>query len=154
MYAYEHSDIVAICANIEAVPQGVTPIEVDTLPEGYREAWDILEGKLVINPDKKKLFLSKEAKATRDAALVADIEFDGVMFQYNSGLLETVNEAAILGMGDDTAKKWRLADNSFRVTTLAELKGIVGFAALRKADIWDQFEQWHEGDKLEPFTVT
>lgn len=49
MLAYEVNSTVAICSTLKGVPSGTPYIEVDTLPDGSREAWVIDDNKVVID---------------------------------------------------------------------------------------------------------
>lgn len=97
------------------------------------------------------------AKLHRDQVLAAPIEFDGVLFQYDKSakdeILQTISEAGLLGVADDKTAPWRLLDNSFRDTSLADLRQIVALGAARKEAVWMQFRAWSEGEKSTAFEV-
>ncbi len=107
----------------------------------------------------KQTALSRAAaQALIDTELAKPIEFDGVLFDYDKpakrSILETIEEAQILAMNDSESTGWRLADNTTRNTSVADLKEIVKIGALRRRATNDQYTAWTETDMQAAFELT
>ena len=95
------------------------------------------------------------SKQNRDSAVDADILFDNVYFQVSNDCADiksSLQEASILGLEDSYSQLWRLADNTWRQTTIAEAKQIVALFVERKQKVWAAFAEWDLGDKSSIFT--
>lgn len=95
------------------------------------------------------------SKQNRDSAVDADILFDNVYFQVINDCADiksSLQEATILGLEDSYSQLWRLADNTWRQTTIAEAKQIVALFVARKQKVWAAFAEWDLGDKSSVFT--
>lgn len=95
------------------------------------------------------------SKQNRDSAVDADILFDNVYFQVSNDCADiksSLQEASVLGLEDSYSQLWRLADNTWRQTTIAEAKQIIALFVARKQKIWAAFAEWDLGDKSSVFT--
>ena len=98
--------------------------------------------------------LENKSKTVRDSLINSDLLFDTVFFQVSDDcddIKSALQEASLLGLEDSYAQSWRLADNSWRDTTIAEAKQIVQLFVSRKQEVWKQFKEWSEGDKTSVF---
>ncbi len=98
-----------------------------------------------------------EAKAERERC-IGDVlvmaELDGATFQCANdaeNLRKVISDADAVGSAEDEETLFRLADNSWRQTSLAELRLVLQAHILRKQEVWAQFGVWDNGDKLESF---
>ena len=117
----------------------------------------------VLNPKPTDEQLNSQAKVTRDDAIESykgTVEFDGSLFDSSGVSLNNINRAIRIAERDDLEEtylhSWRLADNSWRDTTLAELREV---KKLIEQDldrifesVWLQFIEWDFGDKKSTFT--
>ncbi len=117
----------------------------------------------VLNPKPTDEQLNSQAKVTRDDAIESykgAVTFDGAEFDSNGNSIDNINRAIRMaerdGLEETHSHTWRLADNSWRDTTLAELREI---KKLIEQDLdrifesaWLQFSDWDSGDKKSPFT--
>ena len=97
------------------------------------------------------------SKQNRDSAVDADILFDNVYFQVINDCADiksSLQEASVLGLEDSYSQLWRLADNTWRQTTIAEAKQIVVLFVARKQKVWAAFAEWDLGDKSSIFVYT
>jgi hypothetical protein len=98
------------------------------------------------------------ARESVDLANSAHIEFDGALFQYNESakkaILETLEEARVLGADDSEHTGWRLLDNTVRKTSVSDLKEIVKIGALRRRTINDQYTTWSQTDMQIPLVLS
>lgn len=97
------------------------------------------------------------SKQNRDSAVDADILFDNVYFQVINDCADiksSLQEASILGLEDSYSQLWRLADNTWRQTTIAEAKQIVALFVARKQKVWAAFAEWDSGDKSSIFVYS
>ena len=97
------------------------------------------------------------SKQNRDSAVDADILFDNVYFQVINDCADiksSLQEASILGLEDSYSQLWRLADNTWRQTTIAEAKQIVALFVARKQKVWAAFAEWDLGDKSSIFVYS
>ena len=118
------------------------------------------EGKLqtrtveTILTEEQILTLSKQ---NRDSAVDADILFDTVYFQVTNDCADiksSLQEASVLGLEDSYSQLWRLSDNTWRQTTIAEAKQIVALFVERKQKVWAAFAKWDSGDKSSIFVYS
>ena len=94
------------------------------------------------------------SKQNRNSAVDTDLLFDNVYFQVSNDCADiksSLQEAAILGLEDSYSQLWRLADNTWRQTTIAEAKQIVALFVERKQKVWAAFAEWDAGNKTEVF---
>ena len=97
------------------------------------------------------------SKQNRDSAVDADLLFDNVYFQTSNDCADiksSLQEASVLGLEDSYSQLWRLADNTWRQTTVAEAKQIVALFVERKQKVWAAFAEWDLGDKSSIFVYT
>ncbi|MFW9600701.1 MAG: hypothetical protein ACMV1B_00030 [Prevotella sp.] len=97
------------------------------------------------------------SKQNRDSAVDADILFDNVYFQVINDCADiksSLQEASVLGLEDSYSQLWRLADNTWRQTTIAEAKQIVALFVERKQKVWAAFAKWDLGDKTSVFVYS
>ena len=100
------------------------------------------------------LYISKQ---NRDSAVNADLLFDNVYFQVSNDCADiksSLQEASVLGLEDSYSQLWRLADNTWRQTTIAEAKQIVALFVERKQKVWAAFAEWDLGDKSSVFVYS
>ena len=104
--------------------------------------------------EEQMLYISKQ---NRDSAVNADLLFDNVYFQVTDDCVDiksSLQEASVLGLEDSYSQLWRLADNTWRQTTIAEAKQIVALFVERKQKVWAAFAEWDLGDKSSIFVYT
>ena len=97
------------------------------------------------------------SKQNRDSAVDTDILFDNVYFQVTddcADIKSALQEASILGLEDSYSQLWRLADNTWRQTTIAEAMQIVALFVARKQKVWAAFAEWDSGDKSSVFVYS
>ena len=101
--------------------------------------------------------LSQQAKAARDQAIESNIALDGAEFDIDAKARDNIaialRKAERMGYPDSEVRDWRLSDNSWRETTLGELKQLLVSYDERFELVWYQFNVWDSGDKTEPFEV-
>ena len=100
------------------------------------------------------LYISKQ---NRNSAVNADLLFDNVYFQVTddcADIKSSLQEASVLGLEDSYSQLWRLADNTWRQTTIAEAKQIVALFVARKQKVWAAFAEWDLGDKSSIFVYS
>ncbi|AUR86623.1 hypothetical protein NVP1087A_42 [Vibrio phage 1.087.A._10N.261.45.F9] len=100
--------------------------------------------------------IAQQAKQTRDTAISADIialEVEWQMLDDASDVRKVLQDSEITNAVDSDSVQFRLADNSWRTTTLAELKQVLALHVSRKREVWAQFNEWDDGDKSQPFEV-
>ncbi|KJY84833.1 hypothetical protein TW81_02235 [Vibrio galatheae] len=115
--------------------------------------WDAPPPEVEQPPTKEQL--EAQAKVTRDAAVSANLTALGVEWQCLNDAVDirkVINDAETIGVSEVETEMFRLADNSWRETTLAELRQVLAAHVVRKRDVWAQFGAWDAGDKTEPFT--
>lgn len=97
------------------------------------------------------------SKLVRDTAINSDLLYNGVHFQVSddcADIKSALVEAFILGLEDSYTQDWRLSDNTWRTTTIAEAKEIVALYVARKQKVWAQYETWTSGNKTSVFEYT
>ena len=97
------------------------------------------------------------SKQNRNSAVDTDLLFDNVYFQVSNDCADiksSLQEAAILSLEDSYSQLWRLADNTWRQTTIAEAKQIVALFVARKQKVWAAFAEWDLGDKSSIFVYS
>lgn len=108
--------------------------------------------------------LQEQAKSTRDNAIdsfVGKVIFDGSSFQASKrsklDMDGAIRKGALQGYLDTDPRPWRLTDNTWRDTTLGEIKQIVDMVELEILQnwesIWSQFNIWDAGAKDTPFII-
>lgn len=127
--------------------------------DGLRVATDE-EVAAVLNPQTTPDQLSQQAKATRDTLISANIAVESVQSSAEWQMLDDardirkiLQDAEITNATDTDSVMFRLADNSWRETTLAELKQVLAAHVARKREVWAHFNEWDSGDKSQPFEV-
>lgn len=97
-----------------------------------------------------------KAKSTRDNAVSANITVHGADWQVANDaedIRKVIGDAETISASEDDTIMFRLADNSWRETTLSELRDVLKANIARKQDVWNQMAVWDSGDKQEPFEV-
>ena len=98
----------------------------------------------------------RQAKQARDNAISSDIECKGALWQCLSDakdIRKVINDAETISSAETDTAMFRLADNTWRETSLAELREVLIAFVIRKRDIWQQFGVWDASDKLTAFEV-
>lgn len=101
--------------------------------------------------------IESKSKSNRVLAIDADILFSEVYYQVSddcADIKSALTEASILGLEDSYTQNWRLSDNTWRTTTIAEAKEIVALYVARKQKVWAQYETWTSGNKTSVFEYT
>ena len=99
------------------------------------------------------------AKTLRDFTISYDLiveDLDGASFQCLDKAVDiklVIDEAEMLGALETDSIAFRLSDNTWRDTTLAELRVVYLKYLERKREVWKQFAQWDQGDKTEAFEI-
>lgn len=99
------------------------------------------------------------AKSTRDAGIIADIELPGTgaMYQVDeksqSNMAQAIRKAERNGYPGTEKRNWRLSNNTWRETTLAEIKTLLELVDQRWELIWAAYNLWDSGPKDTPFTL-
>ena len=99
-------------------------------------------------------YIALVSKTNRDSFISAPVEYpqeSGCLYVIDEEFRRTIQDAPHVGATDETQTNWRLADNNWRITSLRELKVILGLFAMRRLDVWNQFSVWDKGPKTEPF---
>jgi len=95
-----------------------------------------------------------KAKATRDNAVSSNITVHDAEWQVANDaedIRKVIGDAETIDASEEDSVMFRLADNSWRETTLAELRDVLKAHIARKQDVWNQMAVWDSGDKQEPF---
>ena len=104
----------------------------------------------------EKTQLEQEAKLTRISALNF-VEFEGAVFDADtealSNISKTIRIAESMGYKETDTHLWRLADNTTRHTTLAELREVLLSHDAKYINVWYQFNTWVAGDKSTAFAI-
>ncbi len=101
--------------------------------------------------------IESKSKSNRVLAIDTDILFSEVYYQVSddcADIKSALTEASILGLEDSYTQNWRLSDNTWRTTTIAEAKEIVALYVARKQKVWAQYETWTSGNKTSVFEYT
>lgn len=97
------------------------------------------------------------AKDLRDSTIVSDIDVLGSVWQVDDkgrGSMDLAIEyASRNSIPAETTQGWRLADNSVRECTIADLNAVLDAYTERSALIWFKYNEWFLTDKLSEFTV-
>ena len=129
--------------------------ELQTL-EGLRVATDA-EVAAVLNPPKSTdEQIAQQSKQARDEAISANIsvlDAEWQMVDDARDVRKVLQDADVTGALYTDSFMFRLADNTWRETTLVELKQVLAAHVARKRDVWAQFNAWDSGDKSQPFEV-
>jgi hypothetical protein len=96
------------------------------------------------------------ATRTRKDAL-STVALNGHVYDTNArailSITKTVRLAEEKNAAETTTANWRLADNTSRLTTLAELRQLLALDDAQFVDVWDQFNAWLAGDRDTAFKV-
>jgi len=91
----------------------------------------------------------QQAWQLKQSILAEPVEFDAALFRYASddklSIMDTLQEATLLGMPDTESMQWRLV-KGVRLTTLADLKEVVRLGALRRRDVETSYTVWKQTD--------
>lgn len=96
------------------------------------------------------------AKSVRDTAISANLtalDCEWQVLNDAEDIRKVIGDAEIIGAGETETEIFRLADNTWRETTLAELRQVLAAHVARKRGIWAQFGAWDNGPKTEPFVI-
>ena len=94
------------------------------------------------------------AKQVRDNAVSSNITVHDAEWQVANDaedIRKVIGDAETIDASEEDSVMFRLADNSWRETTLAELRDVLKAHIARKQDVWNQMAVWDSGDKQEPF---
>lgn len=131
----------------------------------YEKFYNLIDGVYTVDA---QAISELEAQTNRANAKVllaeyteADIEYDGVMFQYDSAAKvnmtdlitesELLKEAGLLPDGDETSTQWILSDNTTRETSITDIKAIVKLGALRRLAVQNAYTAYTQTDMSVPF---
>ena len=121
-------------------------------------AIDAPEIQAILNPAPTTERLEQQASATRDAAIDADIEYNGVMFQANEkaeiNINRVLSEVYRNPELESETRQWRASDNSWHPLTPQDLRNIMSLKTQRMDEIFSQFTIWDSGSKDAPFEIT
>lgn len=149
MYCKIENEIITTCY---ARPFGDATTYIDGAEPGMKFADGVLSA--------SESQLSIDAKVTRGAVIESDIELGdtGCIYQIDTearnSIAMSMRKAERNGYPDTEARPWRLANNEWRTTTLAELKQLLESYDDRYETVWYLFGEWDAGDKSEPFDPT
>ncbi len=137
------------------LPKGLTNIEPEEFDQWNGSKW-IRDTEAELN---HKISLARKAAHTLiDEELSKPISLNGDLFDYTqqakASILETIEEAQILGVDDSESTGWRLKDNSIRETSVFDLKEIVKIGAVRRREVNNQYSQWTQADMSIPFKIS
>lgn len=97
-----------------------------------------------------------KAKSTRDNAVSANITVYDAEWQVANDaedIRKVIGDAETIDASEEDSTIFRIADNSWRETTLSELRDVLKAHIARKQDVWNQMAVWDSSDKQEPFEV-
>lgn len=143
-------------SKVELTQDQIDLFYINQLPKGKRRKAGTLDLEDIPEVVYTTEQLQQQAKQTRDNAVNADIEMFGVMFQCSNdakGIRNVIDDAATISAQDSDSVMFRLSDNTWRETTLAEIKQVLVAFIVRKRDIWNQHGVWDTGDKSDPFVI-
>ncbi|MFH0267231.1 hypothetical protein [Vibrio rumoiensis] len=109
----------------------------------------------VQNDEAVAAYNAQNGKVIRDNAVsddltALDVEWD--VLNDAADIRRVINDAETIDAQETDTTQFRLADNTWRETSLAELRQVLCVFIARKRDIWNQFAQWDATDKLEAFS--
>lgn len=157
-YVEDHRDKTAY--NTQDCTQSKTVEKLGAIEDGWtllkpkdpRQKWQGSEW--VDDAEKIAQYNAQNGKVIRDNAVsddltALDVEWD--VLNDAADLRRVINDAETIGAQETDTTSFRLADNTWRETSLAELRQVLCVFIARKRDIWNQFAQWDATDKLEAF---
>lgn len=121
-------------------------------PEGFQK-WN--EEKWVQDDDAVAQYNAQNGKVIRDNAISSNLLALDAQWQVlndAADIRRVINDAETIEAAETDTTQFRLADNTWRETSLAELREVLRVFIARKRDIWTQFAQWDSTDKLEAFS--
>ncbi|MFV0449454.1 MAG: hypothetical protein ACK5MF_13515 [Vibrio sp.] len=121
-------------------------------PENAMQKW--LDVQWVDDEEKIAQYNAKTGKVIRDNAVSDDLNALDVGWDVVNDAADVrrvINDAETIGAQETDTTQFRLADNSWRETSLAELRQVLTIFIARKRSIWEQFATWDATDKLEAF---
>ncbi len=110
--------------------------------------------KWVQDDDAVAQYNAQNGKVIRDNAISSNLSALDAQWQVlndAADIRRVINDAETIEAAETDTTQFRLADNTWRETSLAELREVLRVFIARKRDIWTQFAQWDETDKLEAF---
>lgn len=121
-------------------------------PEPFQK-WD--EDKWVQDDDAVAQYNAQNGKVIRDNAISSNLSALDATWQVlndAADIRRVINDAETIEATETDTTQFRLADNTWRETSLAELREVLRVFIARKRDIWTQFAQWDATDKLTAFS--
>ena len=138
------------------IPEDYTLLKPDEFQVWGDDEW-------VLDEDAYKEYhlgvINREAKELRDYTISSDLiveDLDGASFQCLDKAVDiklVIDEAEMSGALETDSIAFRLSDNTWRDTTLAELRMVYLKYLERKREVWKQFAEWDQGDKTEAFEI-
>lgn len=132
--------------------KGLTELTDEQLENHKSGLYEFINGEQVL----KAVDYSVIATATRDTEVSANITVHNVDWQMANDAFDVravIADAELIGATSEDTIQFRLADNSWRETSLAELKEILQAHIVRKQAVWNAFGVWDAGDKTEAFEI-
>jgi hypothetical protein len=140
---------------IGPLPEGLTTIEPKKFDRWNGSKW-VRDTAAELNHQISKARMT--ARILIDEELSKPVSLNGALFDYTqqakASILETIEEAQILGVNDSESTGWRLQDNSIRETSVFDLKEIVKIGAVRRREVNHQYSLWTQGNMSIPFEIT
>ena len=100
---------------------------------------------------------SSQAKAVRNAAVIAPLLLDGATFQvdYRSrdNMRNAMDYAERNGIPEETEQDWITSDNTILAVTADDLRAVLDAYTERMATIYSAYNSWRAGEMSEPFSV-
>lgn len=111
--------------------------------------------KWVQDDDAVTQYNAQNGKVIRDNAISSNLLALDAQWQVlndAADIRRVINDAETIEAAETDTTQFRLADNTWRETSLAELREVLRVFIARKRDIWTQFAQWDATDKLTAFS--
>lgn len=137
-----------------------------SVPQSHRFwlLWDIenqnveeWHGNIAPTPEEIALSNTALSRQAVDAYIGADFDLDGALYQMDSDSYVHISTAIGIaernGEDDTATREWRLADNTWRTTSLAELKQLRTEHDTRFEHAWNAFYVWDSGSVEDKQTV-
>lgn len=145
-----------VITELGELPEGFTLLVPDTYSKWEYGAWVLDEEAYNISLLE---MLDSDAKSLRDETTSSDLEVEGLdnsVFQCTNearDIKDIIFEAEAEGALEEDTVDFRLADNSWKVLSLTDLRLVLSTFISRKREVWVQFATWDQGDKSVPFEV-
>lgn len=133
-------------------------IKLGKLPYDKSKLVEVSEVEIneILNPPPTTEQLQQQAKVTRDAAISANLaalDCEWQVLNDAEDIRKVIGDAETVSALDTDIEMFRLANNTWRETTIAELRQVLAAHVARKRSIWSQFGAWDNGTKDSPFTI-